>query len=160
MSWSTQRLNDDFLFLDGRWRIAHERLDKRREDSTSWSTFETDYECQSFLQGLANVDRLWGEMNGQYFEGASVRTFDQLAKQWTIYWMDTRFPTLQEQVRGKFVGDRGEFHGQTDMNGKAIDVRFLWLKQSADKAQWEQAYKHPETGAWETNWIMRFTRAR
>jgi hypothetical protein len=43
-------------------------------------------------------------------------------------------------------------------NGKSVTVRFLWLKISQNKARWEQAYKHPETEEWETNWVMVFNR--
>jgi hypothetical protein len=92
-------LNDDFAFLEGSWRITNKRLNKRLEGSTYWTTFETNYECRSLLQGLANVDRLWGELDGEYFEGASVRTFDEQVGEWTIYWMDTRFPELKGQVQ-------------------------------------------------------------
>ena len=158
MNGSVELLNEDFAFLVGSWRITHKRLEKRLEGSKTWSAFETEYECQCFMKGLANVDRLWGVLDGQYFEGVSVRTFDPHPGEWTIYWMDTRFPALKEQVRGQFDGDRGEFYGQTGFDGKKIAVRFLWFKISPREARWEQAYKHPETGEWETNWIMAFDR--
>ena len=38
-------------------------------------------------------------------------------------------------------------------------VRFLWKHDPPRTARWEQAFSADGGATWETNWIMRFTRA-
>ncbi len=126
--------------------------------SEDWTTFETDYEGWSLLGGAASVDRVSGEMEGEPFEGVSVRTLAPDTGEWTIHWMDTWNTTLREQVRGRFEGGVGTFYGRETYRDVDYRMRFLWKDITKTSARWEQAYQHPETGDWETNWIMEFTK--
>lgn len=51
------------------------------------------------MASLANFDRIFGQVNAKYFEGVSVRRFDPATRDWTIYWIDIRYPQLNEEVR-------------------------------------------------------------
>ena len=146
----------DFDFLTGRWKIHHRRLKECMAGCDQWYSFETDYEAYQLLDGIANADRLVGEMDGKPFEGASVRTYDPVLDEWTIYWTDIWNSDLRAQARGRFEDGTGVFYGKEKHSGKTYRMRFLWKNISTTRASWEQAYQDPETGEWETNWIMDF----
>jgi len=148
----------DFDFIYGEWTILHRKLKERMAGSDEWLEFETNYEAWPILNGLANADKAFGVVGGDYFEGMSIRTYDVEKDLWTIYWMDTSHPLLQEQVRGRFENGVGIFFGEEMLNGKTYRLRFLWKKNADDSLRWDQAFQDPETKEWETNWIMEFTR--
>ncbi|MGI9088082.1 MAG: hypothetical protein ACR2HH_10155 [Chthoniobacterales bacterium] len=123
-------LNDgrrDFDLIGGRSKV----VSREREKSGHWSNLEFDYEGWTLMDGLANIDRMFGTGDGKYFEGVSVRTFDPVAREWTIYWTEVDHPVLKEQVRGRFDGNVGTFY-RADKN-----ARFVWRHETADKAHWE-----------------------
>ena len=124
--------------------------------SNEWDTFETNYEALNMLDGAASVDRVFGNVDGKPFEGVSVRTYNTEADEWTIYWMDNADPKLREQVRGRFESGVGTFFGTEVHQGVSYLVRFLWKDTTETTARWEQAFRNPSTGEWETNWIMDF----
>ena len=139
----------DFDFIDGRWKVANRRL--KKSGTNDWYSFEMDYEGWTAMGGRADFDHMYGPLNGQYFEGVAVRTFNPATKDWTIYWMAIRDPEMTEQVRGHFDGNVGTFIS-TDRK-----TRFIWRKLGPDRAHWEQAVPLPD-GRWETNWTMDFRR--
>ena len=167
LSWSEARAADDtdssgektmndFGFLPGKTLIRHRRLKESMAGSDEWITFDTGYEAWTMLDGAASIDRVFGEIDGEPFEGLSVRTYDRETGEWTIYWTDSWNTTLREQVRGRFEGDVGTFYGKEEYRGVTYRMRFLWKDITDTTARWEQAYQHPETGEWETNWTMDF----
>lgn len=148
----------DFAFLAGKWTIRHHRLEESMAGCDQWTTFETRYEGWNLLDGAASVDRVHGDLDGKPFEGASVRTLDRETGEWTIYWMDVWNTALRLQVRGRFEDGVGTFYGKESYRGVDYRMRFLWKDITATSARWEQAYQHPESGVWETNWIMEFAK--
>jgi hypothetical protein len=64
---------------------------------------------------------------------------------------------MDPPVVGGFAGDRGEFYGEDEDEGRPVRVRFVWTRLSPDAARWEQAFSFGG-GPWETNWVMEFTR--
>lgn len=146
----------DFDFLHGMRIIRHQRLKESMVGSDEWIIFETNYEAWVMLDGAASIDRVFGEVDGKPFEGISVRTYDRDNDTWTIYWMDIWNSNLREQVKGRFESGIGTFYGTETYEGVTYRMRFLWKDITETSARWEQAYQHPETGDWETNWIMDF----
>lgn len=147
----------DFRFLVGLSKIHHRRLKECMAGSDEWKAFDTSYEAWEMLDGAASIDRVSGELDGKPFEGASVRTYDSESDTWTIYWMDVWNSNLREQVRGSFESGVGTFYGTEVYRGTTYRMRFLWKDITDESARWEQAYQHPETGDWETNWTMDFS---
>ena len=148
----------DFSFLDGRWRIEHRKLAGRLCGSTRWTTFESQFEHQTLLGGLASFDKTWTKLDGKPFEGVTLRTFEPATREWTIFWMDIDHPTPTEQVRGVWEGDRGLFYGTDPVNGEPAQMRFSWTRLAPDRARWEQAHRRTDADDWETDWIMDFHR--
>ncbi len=146
----------DFSFLPGKRFIRHRRLKESMVGSNEWDSFGTHYEAWEMMGGAGSIDRVFGEIDGQPFEGVSVRTYDKERDEWVIYWMDIWNTALREQVRGRFQSGVGTFYGTEVYRGITYRMRFLWKDIHDATARWEQAYQHPETGEWETNWTMDF----
>jgi hypothetical protein len=145
----------DFDFLAGHWRVAGRRLVRRGEGCQDWHEFPAELRAALHLGGIANVDELALPTLG--WSGLTVRHFRLADRQWTIRWISSRTGAMDPPVTGGFAGDRGEFYGEDDDDGRPVRVRFVWTRRSPDTARWEQAFSY-DGGPWETNWVMEFTR--
>lgn len=147
----------DFDFLQGEWVIHHRRLKERLVGSTEWLAFETPFVMQPILGGLGNVDqcRTQGE---PFFEGVSLRLFDQADSLWRIYWVDSGGARLFPPVVGSFAEKIGVFNGEDTCNGKPVLVTFEWNVQDPNQPIWQQAFSADGGQSWETNWYMNFHR--
>ncbi|GJL94966.1 MAG: hypothetical protein DHS20C05_13710 [Hyphococcus sp.] len=148
----------DFTFLDGKWTVTNRKLKNRLTGSNEWAIFHLNYEHQTLLRGMTSIDRMYGEYDGIYFEGASVRTYNPKYNEWTIYWTDIDNPDLIENVRGRFDNGVGTFYGLEAYKGTRYLMRFIWRSLNAEQARWEQAFFDPVKSVWEINWIMDFER--
>ena len=154
---SEEQTAGQFGFLARMTTIRHRRLKESMAGSDEWSEFDTHYKAWDMLDGAGSIDRVWGVIGDAPFEGMSVRTFNPADDEWTIYWADTGNTTLREQVRGRFEDGVGTFYGTEDYRGVTYRMRFLWKDITDSSARWEKAYQDPESGDWETNWIMDFS---
>jgi hypothetical protein len=60
---------------------------------------------------------------------------------------------------GHFNADGvGEFYDQELWNGRAIYVRFIWSRITANSAHFEQSFSEDGGRTWEVNWITDQTR--
>jgi len=152
----------DFDFLFGHeWRVENRVLRERLAGCTEWDEFSARLsDVRPLLGGLANCDRFSGVRDGKPFEASSLRVFDPTEETWHIYWLDTLRYRIEPQVSGRFVDGVGELYGQDRFEGRTVDLRFLWTDVDGPTPRWEQAYRDPSTGEWETNWVMEFHRAR
>ncbi len=145
----------DFDFLLGEWTVANRRLAHRGVGSTEWVEFPGVSRLRPYLSGLANVDQL--DFSTLGFSGMTVRLFNRETRRWSIWWISSRTGQLSPPVEGGFVGDRGEFYGVDDDDGRRVRVRFVWTRLGPTTARWEQAFDYGD-GRWETNWVMEFSR--
>jgi hypothetical protein len=150
----------DFDFLNGSWKIHNRFLKERLRGSTEWTEFEGRLEFELRLNGLANVDRYTSTRDGMAIEGMSLRLFNPLTEEWSIYWADTvRAGILQPPMVGKFHDGVGEFFGDEEVDRQKVLCRFRWTETNTESPRWEQAFSADGGKTWETNWIMTFTRA-
>ncbi len=141
----------DFDFLTGRWNILNRRLKTPLAGSIEWDEFPATSRCEQRLGSVANIDEI--EFATKGFSGLTIRVFDLERRRWAIYWVNSRVGLMLTPVYGGFEGDRGEFYGEDVDEGRTIQVRFLWQRQGADAARWEQAFLL-DGREWETNWTM------
>jgi len=155
--YTTDRTGDvhDFDFLAGTWSIANRRLKRRGAASNEWDEFPATGHAEMHLGGVANTDEIIFPAQG--WAGMTLRAFDLEKRQWSIYWINSRLGKLLPPVVGGFAGDRGEFYGEDQDEGRPVRVRFIWTRLGPDAARWEQAFAS-DGQAWETNWIMELKR--
>ena len=148
----------DFAFFMGRWKVSHRRLRERLKGSTAWEEFAGTTVARPVLGGLGNVDENVMERASGPLEGLTMRLYDPLSQQWSIYWADSVNANLGTPMIGLFIAGRGEFFAQEIFEGKHIFSRFIWSAITATSCRWEQAFSADGGKIWETNWIMEFTR--
>ena len=149
----------DFDFLIGSWEVHNRKLKERLKGSTDWDAFKGSVVVRPIWGGLANVDEYQAETPSGRIQGMTVRLFNPKTKQWSLYWANAAYGTLEVPVIGEFKNGRGEFYDQEFFEGKAIYVRFIWSDITPNSCHWEQAFSADGGKNWETNWIMDFTRS-
>jgi hypothetical protein len=132
-------------------------LKKRWVGSTDWDVFPGSLRCESRMGGIVNIDEVDFPTKG--WSGMTVRTFDTEKRQWFLYWINSRTGKLFPPVVGGFTGDRGEFYGDDDDEGRPVKVQFVWTRLGPDAARWQQAFSLDGKG-WETNWIIEHSRVK
>ena len=146
----------DFDFFISSWACRHRRLRTLLSGADDWYEFAGTSVARRILNGIGNIDE--NVLPTQSFSGMTLRLFDPAQRLWAIYWANSRTGTLFPAVFGRFEKGEGRFHGDDEHEGKPIKVAFLWSRITPASCRWEQSFS-PDGQAWETNWIMDFTRA-
>lgn len=150
----------DFDYFMGSGWTTYQHLIKVGTDGKQDTDNFTGYLCASpYLNGTATVDELYFPTKG--FRGLTLRLFNPMTHQWSIYWVSSRNDLLDASpVVGGFEGKLGLFYGtDTDAEGHPIKVRLIWRIIDHDHAHWEQAISH-NNGPWYTNWTADFVRTK
>jgi hypothetical protein len=150
----------DFDFYMGSWRVHHRRLKDRLAGSTAWEEFEGTSTAWPILDGAGNLDDNIIELPAGTYRAISLRSFDPETQQWSIWWLDGRYPLgpLDPPVRGGFKDGIGTFLAEDTFKGKPIIVRFIWSDITPTSTRWEQAFSPDDGETWEVNWVMESTR--
>lgn len=146
----------DFDFFLGRWNVVNERLKQRFSGCDEWDVFAATSDCRKLFGGSAHIDEI--DIPSKSLSGINIAVFDAKEQSWSLHWMDDQNRVFFPPVHGRFAAGRGTFHGSDTDDGRPVKVRYLWLA-SDDTPRWEQAFSIDEGSSWETNWVMRFTRA-
>ena len=151
---------NDFDFALGDWRVKHRRLKDRLVGSDQWVEFDGLMSTHRILGGYGNVEDNVLHLPEGTYRAAAVRSFNAQTGQWSIWWLDGRFPgQMDVPVVGQFRDAIGTFYANDTLNGIPIQVRFTWSTRDQSNPRWEQAFSADGGATWETNWIMEFSRA-
>jgi hypothetical protein len=146
-------------WLIGNWDVRHRRLKERLLGSTDWENFGGKSALWLAMGGLGTIDDNLVELPAGVYRGLTIRTYDKATGQWSIWWLDSRFPAkLDAPVTGRFDGDAGVFSGPDTLRSKPIIMRFRWLDIHSREPHWEQAFSPDDGKTWEVNWENFFTR--
>ena len=148
----------DFEFNFGKWNVHNRKLKKRLQNSNEWMEFEATNECHGSLNGFATSDLYRTEIDGEPFEGLTVRLFNPKTRLWSIYWADSKVVVLDVPVVGSFDGPIGRFYAKDVWEGKKIVMQFHWDKTNPETPIWSQAFSADKGRTWEWNWYMTMTR--
>ena len=89
----------------------------------------------------------------------AIRLFDPQTKLWTVYWIDTSNPAMDEHpVTGSFDQGLGKLYANGNLNGKDIVVLYQWNAQNPRHPVWSQAFSENNGETWEWNWEMTLTK--
>lgn len=146
----------DFDFLIGQWNVTNRKLKERFAGCDDWLEFPAKAEIRSLFDDAANIDEITFEDGTK---GLTLRLFDPVAREWSLYWSISTTGRLYPPVVGSFQDGRGVFYGDDTSDGKPVRVRFIWSDMTPSSARWEQAFSDDSGKTWETNWIMTLTRA-
>lgn len=150
---------NDFDFLQGKWSVKNRKLKVRLNNSNDWSEFESELHMRKTITGLANVENYYATFDGKPFEGQAVRLFNPQTKLWTVYWMDSGNPVMDEHpVTGSFENGIGKFYARDHFDGTPIVVLYQWDVTNPVHPKWSQAFSIDDGKTWEWNWEMILTR--
>jgi hypothetical protein len=150
---SSASTQNDFDFLQGRWKVKNQKLRERLSNSTQWDEFESTLQMKK--TGLGNVENYFATFNGKPFEGLAIRLFNPQTKLWTIYWMDTNSPVMdQHPVTGSFENGVGKFYATDRFTEKDIVIVYQWDTRNPEHPVWSQAFSTDNGKTWEWNWEM------
>ena len=147
-----------FDFLVGEWRVHHRRTPP---GSREWVEFDGTCSNRALMDGAANIEEHVLNAPAGAYRAAGLRSFDPKTAEWSIWWLDERYPggPLDPPVKGRFEDGVGTFQSDYVAGGKPMRVRFLWSDITPTSARWEQALSSDGGKTWEVNWIMEFRRA-
>ena len=148
----------DFDFFIGHWTVSAKRLRHRLTGDQTWETVTGTTRVMPILQGAGNVDEDEFQLPGQTYIGGMLRLFDAKQNNWSTYGLDRDSGVLQPPQSGRFLAGRGEFYGNDEDGGRPVKVRHLYMNLTPVTCRWEQAFSVGESGTWETNWVIDFTR--
>lgn len=147
----------DFEFQTGTWTVRHRQLKERLAGSDDWIEFPGTCRAWELLGGAGNVDDHWIQKPGAAYAAATLRRLEPDGT-WSIWWIDSRQQGLDPPMSGAFEQGVGTFFGKDSLDGRPIDVRFIWTSRNAAECHWEQAFSPDGGKSWETNWTMDFTK--
>jgi hypothetical protein len=155
---SPTSLKIDFDFFEGKWEILNRKLKTRLNNCAEWIEFQANQEMHRVLNGLGNIDSFITTLDGEPFEGMSIRLFNPKTKLWSIYWADSNEGKLGQPVVGSFENNVGHFFTKDIFEGKPILVIFRWDARDKDNPVWSQAFSDDNGKNWEWNWYMHLKR--
>jgi hypothetical protein len=150
---------NDFDFLEGKWKVHNRRLKARLNNCNEWGEFESELHMRKTLAGIGNVENYYAIIDDKRFEGMAVRLFNRDTRLWTIFWMDSNIGTMDEHpVTGSFENGVGKFYANDVFNEREIVVLYQWEALNPKQPKWSQAFSMDDGETWEWNWEMVLTK--
>jgi hypothetical protein len=148
----------DFDWETGTWKTHVRRLAKPLSGAGEWVEYDGTTIVGEVLDGRANLVELRVQGPSGAIHGTSLRLYNPQARQWSIHYASMHDGLLTRPLHGAFRDGRGEFHGEEDLDGRAIFVRFVITRPTPDSARFEQSYSADGGRTWELNWVASDTR--
>jgi hypothetical protein len=156
MTFTPRKVTSDFDFLNGSFDVVHRTLTKPLTGSDDWQEFAGTCTARTHFDGAISVDEMQFPTKSSY--GMSVRLFDPVEKDWTIYWIGSTTMEIYPPVRGKWSDGSCWLTGEDELDGQPILVSYAWSNITDETAHWEQSFSDDGGKTWEVNWTMDFTR--
>jgi len=150
----------DFDFEIGHWSTQLRRLRHPLSGDSAWVEYQGTTVVSKIWQGRANLVQLVADGPAGHFEGLSLRLYNPQSRQWSLNFAGRSAGKLSQPAIGGFRDGRGAFYDQEMLEGRAICVRFLIFKLTADSYRFEQSYSADGGKSWEFNWVAIDTRLR
>jgi hypothetical protein len=148
----------DFDFEFGSWTAHLTRMTAPLSGSKTWVSYDGTSVVHSLLGGHENVGELRvGGPTGR-IDGLTIRLYNPKTQQWNIYWANSRNPSIDVPMVGGFSNGRGVFYASDTLNGRPIEVRFVFSDIGPTFFRFEQAFSSDGGNTWEVNWIATFHR--
>jgi hypothetical protein len=151
------RQTSDFEFLVGEWNVVHRRLREPLTGNDDWDEMTGTAISVTYQNGSVSVDEMW--LPEPAFAASSIRLFDPVAQNWTIYWVTSTTGVLQAPVVGSWKDGELVAEGPDFFRDEPILARYQWRDITRWSAIWEQHFSIDDGATWEKNWVMSWTRA-
>ena len=150
----------DFEFEIGSWKTHLKRLQHPLSGSNTWVEYNGTTVVTKVWNGKANLVELEVDGPAGHIEALSMRLYDTKSGQWSLNFAGSGSNTFNQPTIGEFKNGRGEFYDQETYNGRAIFLKFVITRESADVFRFEQSFSEDGGKTWEVNWIATDTRVK
>ena len=130
----------DFDFEVGSWKIHLKRLLNPLTGSNNWVEFDGTSVTRKVWNGRAFLEEFETVRPTGPVEGLTLRLYRPEARQWYLYWANSKNGELGQPTIGEFKNGRGEFFDQELFNGRAILVRYVWSDITPNSEHFEQSF--------------------
>jgi len=144
----------------GTWKMHLRRRLRPLTGSNEWVDLESHDFTRKVLDGRANLDELEADGPSGHIEGLTLRLYNPHSHQWSIYWANSKSPSVDVPMIGGFQNGRGEFYDQEMFKDRSIYVRFLWTDASENSGDFEQSFSDDGGKTWESNWVTTMEREK
>lgn len=145
----------DFDFAFGTFRT---HIMTMRRGTSKWVSIDGVVTTRKVWNGKANLEEIEARTPTGQFEGLTLRMYDPQAKQWNLYFANSRDGQIAEPLTGQFANGRGEFYSQELIAGKATFVRNVYFDATPTSYRFEQAFSNDAGKTWQPNFIAALTR--
>jgi hypothetical protein len=149
----------DFDFNIGRWHTHIRRLTNPLSGSSEkWIELDGTVVVKPVWNGKAQLEEIEADGPNGHWEGLTLFLYNPEARQWSQNFSSSSGGTMEVPTIGEFKNGRGEFYDQETYQGRAILVRGVWSKITANGHQFEQSFSDDGGKTWEPNFIGTLTR--
>ena len=149
----------DFDFEIGSWKVQNTRLLHPLTDSASWIRFQGTSVARKLWNGRGVLLELASDSPSGHREGLILRTYNPQARQWNVYFADSRAGVLSQPAIGGFSGGKGQFYDMEQLeDGRTVLARSVLSDITPTSYRLEQAYSADGGKSWQVNWTSVHTR--
>lgn len=148
----------DFDPLFGNFIYHLHRLLHPLSGSSEWTDLTGTGACYRVWNGRAQLDTIEVDGSSGHIEGLTLRLYDPSARQWRLYWANSRIGRLDPPQIGDFQDGHGDFYTTDTIEDKTILIRYDWSRMTSGTPHFEQAFSPDGGKTWEVNWITDQTR--
>jgi hypothetical protein len=149
----------DFDSVLGNFTFRLRRMQHPLTSNPDWMELAGTDACYPVWGGRAQLDTVEVDSaNGAHIEGLTLRLYDREARQWRLYWANSRIGRLDPPQIGEFRDGHGDFYTTDTINGKTTLIRYDWSRMNSGTPHFEQAFSPDGGKTWEVNWITDQTR--
>jgi hypothetical protein len=144
-----------FDYQFGRWNVVI-----RARRAGGWTTYSGTHVVTPIWNGASNYGVMEVDGPAGHIEGLQLRLYDPQARQWSLWFAQSRTGQLGAPSRGGFANGRGEFIERESAGGHQVLSRTLTVDITANSYRDEIATSTDGGKTWTTTWVARYVRIR
>jgi hypothetical protein len=149
----------DFDFHFGSWKTHIKLLLHPLSGSVTWVELDGTATVRKIWDGRASLEELEDGEGTTHFQGLTLLLYNPQSHQWSQSFANISNGTLgATPLIGEFKDGRGEFFGQDTVNGRTVQVRFVWSNITANSCHIERSFSEDGGRSWEPNFSADLTR--
>lgn len=149
-----------FDFAFGTWETHISVLRRAGNGAPSWTRMDGTVATRKVWNGRANLEEIEANSPSGRFEGMTLRLYDPQARQWNLYWSNSRDGAMGPPATGTFRDGAGAFYDQETDDGKAVFVRQRYYDITGTSYRFEQALSYDGGAHWQPNFLASLTRVQ
>jgi hypothetical protein len=149
----------DFDFAEGTWHTHITRTPDPFGQPNVTVTIDGTVTSRKVWGGRAWLEEIEADGPKGHWEAATLFLYNPQAHQWSMNFINSQMGVLTQPIIGSFdANGRGQLISNDTFNDRAILVRGLWTKISADAHDYEESYSDDGGQTWKRAFIGHKTR--